>query len=107
MAYTCLLHSNSWTQFSVEVTSDDLHAFVCSDDTTDHAICLFDLMIWVATVWHVRADQGLRLLTGCCNDTLADAFYPFHSVSPSVVHDDRHTVFVFKLSYFFVWPPCL
>ena len=36
MTDTCLFHSNSRSQFSVEVTSDDMHVFVLFDDTTDH-----------------------------------------------------------------------
>ena len=122
MTNTCLFNTSSWATLSIEVTSDDFHVPVCADYSAERFVCPLDLMIWVATVWHVRADQSYRWFVDryrCCNDTFTCAFHPIDLASPPAVQDDRDTVFVkefarlhnnmslVRLPYFFVWPPCL
>ena len=66
-----------------------------------HVVGLVDVMVTVTAMWHVHAQQSNRLLVDCdrrCNGTLADELRPVYSVFPSLVYNDRNSVFVVVFS---------
>ena len=48
----------TWSMFSVEISADDLHDFLFLDRREDCFVSFLDVMVGVATVWHVHNLQG-------------------------------------------------
>ena len=101
VAYTCSLNSNTRSQFSVEVASDDVEAL--SDLMTFWIMswAFFDVMVSINVVVHVHAQQSDRLLVDRgrrCNGTLADELRAVYSVSEFLVYNDRNSMFAIVFS---------
>ena len=53
----------------IDAASDDFHVFVLTNDSVDSIVCLLEMVVWIATVWHVRAEHCYRLSVDryrCC-----------------------------------------
>ena len=56
-----LFDAFTWAKLSIEVTTNNLHTLVFAGRRSYRLVCLFDLVVRVATVWHVCTYQDDRL----------------------------------------------